>query len=110
MHVTGAAAARSGIPAPMDVLCVDGAGWPGSRALETAVQAIDAARAGHGRVVGVLGEPWIGKSALLELIVAHARRAGLVVLPRPRGRGTSAVPFGLASDLSAGGDDPIAGV
>ncbi|HEY8584252.1 MAG TPA: AAA family ATPase, partial [Capillimicrobium sp.] len=42
--------------------------------------ALAAARAGERATVGLLGEPGIGKSALLAETAARAREAGLLVL------------------------------
>ena len=58
--------------------------------------AVEDARRGAGRVLGVLGEAGIGKSALLDAAAERARDAGLLVID---GRGVEHerdVPFGLA--------------
>jgi len=58
--------------------------------------ALEDACAGRGRVLGVMGEAGIGKSALLAAVSERATRADLLVLD---GRGVEherEVPFGLA--------------
>ncbi len=68
------------------------------RELAVVAQAILDARAGASRVLGVMGEAGIGKSALLDEIAGRAGRAGMLVL---RGRGAEherAVPFGVVVD------------
>jgi DNA-binding CsgD family transcriptional regulator len=64
--------------------------------LAAAGRALEQARHGAGRVLGVLGEAGIGKSALLAATAERARAAGLRVI---EGRGVEHerdVPFGVA--------------
>src|SRR3954451_25041722 len=64
--------------------------------LAAAGRAIEQARRGAGRVLGVLGEAGIGKSALLAATAERARASGLLVI---EGRGVEHerdVPFGVA--------------
>jgi DNA-binding NarL/FixJ family response regulator len=75
------------------------------RELDAVARAVEEARAGGSRVLGVLGEAGIGKSALLAAIAARAEGAGMLVL---RGRGVEherEVPFGVCVDVF---DDRVA--
>ena len=65
-------------------------------------RAVDEVRAGAGRVLGVLGEAGIGKSALLAALSERAAHAGVLVLD---GRGVEQerdVPFGVAVEALDG--------
>src|SRR4051812_24586074 len=84
--------------------------------LATVTRAVDDARRGAGRVLGVLGEAGIGKSALLDAAAERAREAGMLVIA---GRGVEHerdVPFSLAhmallphvDDLPKGAIDAVA--
>jgi DNA-binding CsgD family transcriptional regulator len=73
--------------------------------LSTLVAAADRAAAGEGRVAVVLGEPGIGKTALLRETCAHAERAGLRVLAGRAAEHEHDVPFGLIVDAL---DDHVA--
>jgi DNA-binding NarL/FixJ family response regulator len=73
--------------------------------LSTVVAAVDRAAAGEGRAVVVLGEPGIGKTALLREARAHAERAGLRVLAGRAAEHEHDVPFGLVVDAL---DDQVA--
>jgi DNA-binding CsgD family transcriptional regulator len=84
--------------------------------LATVTRAVDDAGRGTGRVLGILGEAGIGKSALLEAVAERARGAGMLVIS---GRGVEHerdVPFGLAhtallphvGDLPRGAIDAVA--
>src|SRR3954470_24768463 len=68
------------------------------RQLASAARAIGEVRRGSGRVLGLLGEAGIGKSALLTEIGERARAAGLRVIA---GRGVEHerdIPFGVICD------------
>ena len=68
------------------------------RQLASATRAIGQVRRGSGRVLGLLGEAGLGKSALLAEIGERARAAGLRVVA---GRGVEHerdVPFGVMCD------------
>lgn len=81
--------------------------------LASAARAIGDVRRGSGRVLGLVGETGLGKSALLAEIGQRARAAGLRVLA---GRGSEHerdVPFGVLVDAlgeaaGAPGDVPVA--
>ena len=81
--------------------------------LAAAMRAIGDVRRGSGRVLGLVGETGLGKSALLAEIGERARAAGLPVLA---GRGSEHerdVPFGLIVDAlgaiaGAPGEVPVA--
>src|SRR4051812_47263355 len=87
------------------------ASWSGvkltgrDRELEEAAGAIRDVRGGHSRVLGVLGEAGIGKTALLAAIAERASSERLRLL---QGRGAEherEVPFGLAGTVL---DEPVA--
>src|SRR4051812_18643453 len=69
------------------------------RELEHAASALEDVRACRSRVLGVIGEPGIGKTALLAAIAERAAQRRMLVLD---GRGVEherEVPFGLAVDV-----------
>ena len=87
----GNSPARSPVYAFMELLGRD-------RQLASAARAIGDVRRGSGRVLGLLGEAGLGKSALLAEIGERARAAGLRVVA---GRGVEHerdIPFGVMCD------------
>ncbi|MFP5361168.1 MAG: helix-turn-helix transcriptional regulator [Thermoleophilia bacterium] len=68
------------------------------RELGTLEDALAAVRGGAARVVGVFGEPGIGKSALLRELSAMATAAGLLVLSGRAAEHERDLAFGLAVD------------
>jgi ATP/maltotriose-dependent transcriptional regulator MalT len=66
--------------------------------LALAADAVAAARGGEGRVLLVLGEAGIGKTALLGEIAARAGAAGMLVLSGRAAEHERELPFGLATD------------
>jgi DNA-binding NarL/FixJ family response regulator len=67
--------------------------------------AIEHVRGGSGRVLGVLGEAGIGKSAVLAAIAADARSGGFLVLEGRGAEDEREVPFGVVVDAL---DDHVA--
>lgn len=78
-------------------------------------EALDAARSGRGRLVGVAGEAGVGKSRLLQEVAASARARGMTVLtgralPRrshPPLRALAEALQPLAGDAALLGDDRV---
>ena len=75
------------------------------RELAAAGDAIAAVASGESRVLAVLGETGIGKSALLAALQDRARDAGLLVLDGRAAEHERDVPFGLVVDAL---DDHVA--
>src|SRR6187200_607819 len=75
------------------------------RELDAAGAAISAVRDGGSRVLAVLGETGIGKSALLDAVHERAAEAGLLVLDGRAAEHERDVPFGLVIDAL---DDHVA--
>ena len=71
------------------------------RELAAAARAVADAQGGTGRVLGVLGEAGIGKSALLGAVAAQARSAGFLAIEGRSVEHERDVPFGLAVWLLA---------
>ena len=68
------------------------------RALAAVDDGVKAVAAGEARVLVVLGEAGIGKSALLDVLAARAEAAGLLVLGGRAAEHESDLPFGLVAD------------
>jgi DNA-binding NarL/FixJ family response regulator len=64
--------------------------------LQTVQRALDDVRAGRSRVLVVVGEPGIGKTALLEAAAERAGAAGLLTLAGRAAEHEREVPFALA--------------
>jgi DNA-binding NarL/FixJ family response regulator len=64
--------------------------------LETVQRALDDVRAGRSRVLVVVGEPGIGKTALLEAAAGRAGAAGFLTLAGRAAEHEREVPFALA--------------
>ncbi|HZB77886.1 MAG TPA: BREX system ATP-binding domain-containing protein, partial [Solirubrobacteraceae bacterium] len=75
------------------------------RELEAAAEAIAAVKDGGSRVLAVLGETGIGKSALLGAVHERALDGGLLVLDGRAAEHERDVPFGLLVDTL---DDHVA--
>ena len=75
------------------------------RELAAAAGAIAAVKDGGSRVLAVLGETGIGKSALLDALQRRAEAAGLLVLDGRAAEHERDVPFGLVIDAL---DDHVA--
>ncbi|MDA0165875.1 AAA family ATPase, partial [Solirubrobacter ginsenosidimutans] len=81
--------------------------------LAAATRAIGEVRRGSGRVLGLLGEAGLGKSAMLAEIGERARAAGLRVVAGRGAEHERDVPFGVMCDAlgelaGAPGDVPVA--
>src|SRR4051794_36707192 len=81
--------------------------------LASATRAIGQVRRGSGRVLGLLGEAGLGKSAMLAEIAERARSAGLRVVAGRGAEHERDVPFGVMCDAlgelaGAPGDVPVA--
>jgi predicted ATPase len=66
------------------------------RELAAAARAVREACAGSSRVLGVVGEAGIGKSALLAAVAEHGERAGMLVLEGRAAEHLRELPFGVA--------------
>src|SRR3954453_9321399 len=82
------------------------------RQLAAATRAIGDVRRGSGRVLGLLGEAGLGKSAMLAEIGERARAAGLRVVAGRGAEHERDVPFGVMCDAlgelaGAPGDVPV---
>ena len=66
--------------------------------LAVLAEALGDVRRGSGRAVGVLGEPGIGKTALLEALARRARAEGVVVRHGRAAEHERDLPFSLVSD------------
>ena len=75
------------------------------RELAAAAEAIAAVKDGGSRVLAVLGETGIGKSALLDAVQSRAEEGGLLVLDGRAAEHERDVPFGLVIDAL---DDHVA--
>jgi predicted ATPase len=75
--------------------------------LAAADAAVAGVAAGESRVLAVLGETGIGKSALLDAVHERAEAAGLLVLSGRAAEHERDVPFGLVVDAL---DDHVAGL
>ena len=75
--------------------------------VEALAGALEGLRAGAGRAIALVGEPGIGKSALLGTAVAQARAGGVRVLA-VRARGLAALPSTDAWERQAGERQDVA--
>jgi DNA-binding CsgD family transcriptional regulator len=68
------------------------------REIAATARALDEVRGGRARVLGVLGEAGLGKSALLAAIGERSRAGGLLVLEGRAVEHERGLPFGVADD------------